>query len=247
MENKIFWCSSCLMPSTRPRIEFDDLKRCNACNWAEEKKKLDWEKRKKELIQILDSSKSNSNGYHCIVPVSGGKDGSYVSYQLKQNYKINPLTVTIRPALEMEIGNKNLDSFINSGYDHIHVTPNQNVMRHLNKFGFIEKGFPYYGWLIAIHTAVLRIAANFNINLIFYAEDGEVEYGGSTEIKNKPIYDTDFQRRIYLEDGYYDLLSKISASDSELYFYKFPPEKECANIKITHWSYFESWDPYRNI
>ena len=58
-------------------------------------------------------------------------------------------------------------SFIESGYDHIHISPNQKVMKLLNKYGFIEKGFPYYGWLIAIHTAVLRIAVNFNINLIF--------------------------------------------------------------------------------
>ena len=31
----------------------------------------------------------------------------------------------------------------------------------------------------AIHTAVLRVAVNFGINLIFYGEDGEVEYGVS--------------------------------------------------------------------
>ena len=37
--------------------------------------------------------------------------------------------------------------------------------------------------MIAIHTAVLRIAKNFDINLVMYGEDGEVEYGGSTKYK----------------------------------------------------------------
>ena len=36
---KIFWCKSCVVMSTRPRIEFDDRGFCSACLWAEEKKK----------------------------------------------------------------------------------------------------------------------------------------------------------------------------------------------------------------
>ena len=92
-------------------------------------------------------------------------------------------------------------------------------MKQINKFGFIEKGFPYYGFLVAIHTAVLRIANNFNINLIFYGEDGEVEYGGTTETKNDPIYNVDYQRKIYLEAGYEKVLQKVSANKEDLYFY----------------------------
>ena len=137
------------------------------------------------------------------------EDGSYVAYQLKSKYNINPLTVTIRPALEMELGDSNLKSFVSSGFDHVHVTPNHKVMKALNKYGFIEKGFPYYGWLTAIHTAVLRVAVNFGINLIFYGEDGEVEYGGSDETKDIPIYNTSYQKRVYLEDGYDKLLKKL--------------------------------------
>ena len=87
----------------------------------------------------------------------------------------------------VKIKSPNLKSFINSGYDHMHITPNAHAMRELNKFGFIEKGFPYYGWLIAIHTAVIKTAVNFKIPLLFYGEDGEIEYGGSAKNKNKAI------------------------------------------------------------
>ena len=191
---KIFWCKNCLNMSTRPRITFDERGWCNACQWMEQKKKINWSKRQAELLKLLKNNKSSNGGYDCIVPVSGGKDGSYVAYQLKSKYNINPLTVTIRPALEMELGDSNLKSFVSSGFDHVHVTPNHKVMKALNKYGFIEKGFPYYGWLTAIHTAVLRVAVNFGINLIFYGEDGEVEYGGSDETKDIPIYNTSYQK-----------------------------------------------------
>ena len=245
-DTQISWCTNCLNTSTRPRISFDNNGICNACLWAKNKKKILWNKRTDQLKKLLKKHKSKSGLYDCIVPVSGGKDGSYVAYQLKNKYKMKPLTVTVRPELETKLGQENLNSFIKSGYDHIHITPNQDVMKKLNTYGFIEKGFPYYGWLIAIHTSVLRIAANFKINLIFYGEDGEVEYGGSKETSTKPMYDINYQKKIYLEGGYNKILSKIKAKNSDLYFFKFPTTKESKKIRITHWSYFEPWDSYRN-
>jgi hypothetical protein len=35
-------------------------------------------------------------------------------------------------------------------------------MHRLNRIGFEEMGFPYYGWLIAIHTAVMRVAEDLS-------------------------------------------------------------------------------------
>jgi N-acetyl sugar amidotransferase len=243
---KVFWCKNCLNMSTRPRITFDKRGWCSACNWMEEKKTLDWSKREIQLIELLKDNKSKNGGYDCIVPVSGGKDGSYVSHQLKTKYGINPLAVTIRPVLEIDLGEENLKSFINSGFDHIHITPNAEILTKLNKYGFIDKGFPYYGWLIAVHTAVLRVASNFGVNLIIYGEDGELEYGGSIETKHLLTYDSSYQKKIYLEEGYEKTLAKIKAESSKLYFFQFPEIDSLKKIKLTHWSYFESWDPYRN-
>ena len=164
--------------STRPRISFDEQGKCNACQWTEAKKSLDWTQRQNMLDELLDKHRSTGGEFDCLVPVSGGKDGSYVAYQLKHKYGMNPLCVTVTPPLPLELGEKNLRAFVESGYNHISVNPPFEAMRILNKTGFVEMGFPYYGWLIAIHSIPVRIAAQFGINLIFYGEDGEVEYGG---------------------------------------------------------------------
>ena len=249
---KIHWCKNCLNMSTRPRITFDERGWCNACQWMEEKKSFDWSKRKVELLNILEKSRSKNGNFDCIVPVSGGKDGSYVAYMLKHEYGMNPLTVTVRPALSLEIGDRNLKNFIHSGYDHIHLSPNSKVLDRLNKYGFIEKGFPYYGWLIAIHTAVIKVATKFNIPLMFYGEDGEIEYGGSTESKNKALYDISYMKKVYLEGGHQKVLDRIKQdpdiSESDLSFFKFPTDNEVKENELlfTHMSYFEPWDSYRN-
>lgn len=242
------WCSNCLAMSTRPRITFDQRGYCNACVWLEKKQNLDWDLRKVELSNLLTKHRRKDGEFDCLVPVSGGKDGSYVAYNLQHKYGMNPLCVTITPALALPLGEQNLHAFVESGYNHISINPNANAMRTLNKFGFTEMGFPYYGWLISIHTAVIRAAAAFKINLIFYGEDGEVEYGGSTETEKNPIYNVDYQKKIYLEEGYETLLAKSNLSNHELNFFQFPSQKEMIDhpIELTHWSYFENWDPYRN-
>ena len=247
-KSNLRWCSNCWAMSTRPRITFNKDGLCNACDWFESKKNINWNSREEELVKLLDKHRSNDGKFDCLVPCSGGKDGSYVAYNLKHKYGMNPLCVTITPPLPTALGEENLRSFIKSGYDHISINPNYESMRTLNKFGFVEMGFPYYGWLISIITAPIKIAISNNIKLVIYGEDGEVEYGGSTETAKNPIYDTKYQRKVYLEGGYEKVLNVSGLNNNQLYYFTFPKDEKGieSGIEFTHWSYFENWDPYRN-
>ena len=242
------WCSNCLSMSTRPRISFDKRGWCNACVWTEEKKTLDWESRQKELENLLNKHRKTDGAFDCLVPCSGGKDGSYVAYNLKHKYGMNPLCLTITPPLALDLGEQNLKAFVNSGYNHITVNPAYEAMRTLNRIGFLKMGFPYYGWLIAIQAGVIRMANQLGLELVFYGEDGEVEYGGTTETNRNPIYDVSYMKKVYLEGGYEKILKDSGVAQSELFFFQFPSDEalQKAPIDITHWSYFENWDPYRN-
>ena len=246
--NNLSWCSNCLTMSTRPRITFDERGWCNACVWSEKKRSLNWDERQVELESLLDKHRKNDGSFDCMVPCSGGKDGSYVAYNLRHKFGMNPLCITITPALTLPLGDLNLRAFVASGYNHISVNPDHEAMRILNKTGFIEMGFPYYGWLISIQSAVIRMAIVFSTNLIFYGEDGEVEYGGSAETSQNPIYDVHYQKKVYLEGGYEKIIAASGLTASQLNFFNFPDDSELNKhkIQLTHWSYFENWDPYRN-
>lgn len=245
---KIKWCTSCVAMSTRPRIGFNADGQCNACQWNKKKEGVDWRARERKLREILNQQKLKGNAFDCLVPVSGGKDGSYVSYQLKHKYGLNPLCVTIQPPLPSDLGIQNLHNFINSGFDHVMISPSASGMKKLNRLGFIDMGFPYYGWLISIHTAVIRVALNYGIDLIFYGEDGEVEYGGTTKTEKDAFYNVDYQKDIYLENGFDKILKKANLTANERYFFEYPDQMQLLDSqpRLTHWSYFENWDPYRN-
>ncbi len=242
------WCSHCLAMSTRPRISFDERGWCNACRWMEKKKTSDWGGRQKELEQLLDKHRRNDGIFDCLVPVSGGKDGSYVAYNLKHKYGMNPLCLTVTPPLPLPLGEQNLRAFVESGYNHITVNAAHEAMRVLNRVGLVEMGFPYYGWLTAIQATPVQMAMQLGINLIFYGDDGEVEYGGSTETAKSPVYDVHYMKKILLEGGYDKVLQNSGLEEKDLNFFRFPTDAElaCSTIEVTHWSYFENWDPYRN-
>ncbi len=228
--------------STRNRIEFDDKGRCNACVWSEEKKTLDWTPRLKALEALLAKHRKK-DGFDLIIPVSGGKDGSYVAHTCRSRFGLNPLCVTVNPPLRSHIGYDNLENFKKAGFSLIEVNPPYETMRLLNKRGFVEQGRPLYGWTTSIFTSVIRIAKAFDITLIMYGEDGEIEYGGSTESKDRPTFSSEFAKRVFLEGRTAETIRSLSPT--EHYFWDFGAGEE-TNIEMAHWSYFEDWDSYRN-
>ena len=144
---------------------------------------------------------------------------------------------------------RKLKNFAASGYNLIQkLHPNPEAMRFLDKRGFIDKGFPYFGWLVAIQSAVIRTALNFNLSFNIYGEDGEVEYGGSTETKYNSLMSIEYQKKIWFESGYDQIIDQIQDNLKKILFLGISSEEEIGKKKLytTTWSYFENWDPYRN-
>ncbi|MEF9919327.1 MAG: N-acetyl sugar amidotransferase, partial [Eubacterium sp.] len=97
------FCTKCVMPETRPRLTYDKEGVCNACEWKEIKEnEINWDERQKELEKLCDSIRGKYK-YDCIVPVSGGKDSTYVAHKMKHECNLNILTITITPPLETNL------------------------------------------------------------------------------------------------------------------------------------------------
>ena len=108
---------------------FDDNGVCNACKWAEMKdNEIDWEEKENELIKLCDSFRSKSGNYDCIIPVSGGKDSTFQTLKMLE-FGMNPLCVTWAPFEWTNIGFKNLNAFVHSGFNNIIGQPDQKIHR----------------------------------------------------------------------------------------------------------------------
>ncbi len=238
-----------MMPETRPRIVYNDQGVCNACLWAEEKKtEVDWKARWCELEELCDKYRSrNTYKFDCILPVSGGKDSSYVAYMMKEKMGMHPLCVTLKPPLEIDVGVRNLQNFINCGYDHIHITPNPQVARKIAKEAFISQGQPLHAWIISVQTAIFRSAVLLDIPFVMFGEEGETEYGGTTKLKEEACYGLEDSINIYLS-GLDPRKYTSWFSEKELYWWLYPSMDEFRrlNPSIAHWSYFENWESYKH-
>jgi len=242
-DEEIILCKKCLMVSTRPRIQFKDGI-CNACHWAMEKQKLNWNDRWNDLVGLCDKYRSGDGNWDVIVPCSGGKDGSMVAFRLRDELNMHPLCVTFHPQIQTPVGHHNLRSFIDDGgFDHILITPNPGVYRRFCKHTFITEGRPVQPFTMGISTALIRTAINFKIPLIMYGEEGEQEYGGATTQIGKYLVD-----RKYLVDYYYSGHSPESYlklfHPYEFQWRMLPDDKQLkdAGLFITHWSHYKHWD-----
>ena len=88
-------CSRCILPETIPHISFDKNGVCNYCReYDENKNKIDinyslkGEKFRGFVDEAARKRVQNGSKYDALVPVSGGRDSSYVAWELSKKLKI---------------------------------------------------------------------------------------------------------------------------------------------------------------
>lgn len=249
LPKEVKFCNQCTISNQRPRITFDEHGVCSACNYAEFKKnKIDWEQRETELVELCEKHRKNNGEYDVIVPCSGGKDGGFVAHQLKYKYGMNPLAVTWAPLKATEIGRKNLDSFIASGFSHILGTPNPIVTRKLTQLSFEYLGDPFQPFIYGQTNFPIHMAVKHNVQLIMYGENGEVEYGGDMTNAYSPTREVQDHDKHYFSGLPPEFWIKHGLSEKDLHPFMAPKFSEIASNKteIHFFSYYKFWDPQEN-
>jgi tRNA(Ile)-lysidine synthase TilS/MesJ len=102
------YCRKCILPSSKPDLQFDENCICQGCNAYANRKIIDWSLREKEFSKLINDYK-NKNEYDCVIPVSGGKDSTYQVIKVLE-YGLNPLCVTARTDFLTEIGRRNIEN-----------------------------------------------------------------------------------------------------------------------------------------
>ena len=207
LPEKVIHCKNCLMTNQKP-FSVNESKNsaskkktgmtiyenglCAACDYSSKKdKKIDWSKREKLLVQMLEKHRKNNGEYDCVVSGSGGKDSSTIAHLLKYKYNMNPLNVTYSPILHTEIGWKNLKAWINiGGFDNILFSPNGRVRSLLAREAFQNLLHPMQPFKYGIKSIAAKYAIKHKIKLVMFGEP-YVEYGSqeASSADNSPSYD----------------------------------------------------------
>lgn len=256
----VVFCRNCVVSNQRPRTQFNAEGICSACEWAYEKDfVIDWEKRERELETLLDTYRSTNGSFDVVVPGSGGKDSTFAAHQLKTRYGMHPLCCTWAPFEYIDIGWQNLHNFVSSGFHNILGQPDGLIHRKLARLTFVLKGDAWEPFSYGQKAWAFHIASLFNIKLIFYGENGELEYGGSTKYKHQPKEGPEEWEYEYFKGAGVDalveggiaegLLRPGEISPEQLRWYRAPHPDQIRKQELEmHWySYYHKWVPQENF
>lgn len=244
------YCTRCVLPSTKPDLKFDEEGVCSACRNYERRGEVDWDVRRRELIQILDRYRSkDGTNYDCIIPVSGGKD-SHFQVLTMLSLGARPLCVTATTCDLSALGRRNIENLHRLGVDAIEVTSDRQVRRKLNRFALREVGDISWSEHVTIFTIPIRIAVQMRVPLVIWGENPQNEYGGPAADAQKST----LTRRWLEEFGgllglrVSDLVGAEGIGPQNLIQYTYPSDEELARAGVTglFLGYYVPWDGYAN-
>ncbi len=243
------WCEKCVLPDTRPGLIIGADGICNACKNHSSKKLIDWELREKNFKKIVQQAKESTNGYDCIIPVSGGKDSTWQVIKCLE-YGLTPLTVTWKTPGRTIIGQKNLDNLISLGVDHIDYQVNPKL-----ESKFMLKGLEQFGsTAIPMHMALfnipLNIAVKFNIPLIIWGENSAFEYGSDDDSLNGYRLTSAWLNKFGVTHGTTAadwVGNDFSAKELAAYFGPDEDLIESLDLKAIFLGHFFEWDPETSL
>jgi len=260
LPSNVEFCKNCVVSNQRPRTVFNDQGICSACEWAWEKDHvIDWDDRLRQLNELCGRFRSTDGSYDVIVPGSGGKDSAFVAHQLKHRFGMTPLCVTWAPFEWTNIGWRNLRNFVNSGFFTIVGQPDGVLHRKLSRLAFELKGDAWEPFAYGQKAWAYHIAQKFGVKLIFYGENGELEYGGSTKYKHMPKESSeDWEKQYYKGSGVDELvkygidkgiLENTEVKRADLRWYKAQDPEVIKGLGLEmHWfSYYQKWTPQENF
>ena len=267
LPKKVIFCNKCVISSQRPsstiefkssnpgekkgiNIENDGV--CSACKFHSHKENnIDWSKREKKLLELLDKYRKNDGSYDVIVPGSGGKDSSFTAHILKYKYGMNPLTVTWAPHLYTDIGWKNFSNWMHEGgLDNLLYTPNGKLHRLLTRLAFKNLLHPFQPFIIGQRLIGPSIASKFGVNLIMYGEN-QAEYGNNIKDNNSPemqdnYFSVSSKESIYLGGlSIKEIMNEYNFNLNDFVPY-FPINNKLLNtarIDYQYLGYYLKWDP----
>jgi N-acetyl sugar amidotransferase len=266
LPRKVLYCKKCTISNQRPNtsvefkntkvskktfIHFDENSICDACNYAEIKKKINWKDRERELLDLLNKFRRSDGRFDVIVPGSGGKDSVMTAHLLKYKYNMNPLLVTWPPILYTDIGRENFDSWLRMGFANYSYFPNQKVHRLITKLAFENLLHPFQPFTIGQKNLAPKLSLQLDIPLVFYGEH-EAEYGSNiiaTQSSQRDI--NSFAGEIDLNKIYLggepvkDLIKEYNFRESDFEAY-LPADinQVCERgIEFHYLGYFVKWYP----
>ena len=162
-------CSRCLLSDDVPGVTIESGGQCSVCagydrEWG------NWDEVKKDRFMALEGLfkkiKKKSGLYDVLVPLSGGKDSTYVLYLCRKEFDLKCLAVTFDNGFLSEHAKKNIRNACAAlQVDHAFFALDRDLMMRLYRYAFLKTGYFCPICLSSMGAMVSRVQKAFGIPL----------------------------------------------------------------------------------
>jgi N-acetyl sugar amidotransferase len=241
-------CIECLYPENHAlNIIIDDTGVCSGCIIHKEKYKIDWRKKKIDLIKLFKKYKSKKNYYDCIVPVTGGGDSFFIVDYVIRVLKANPLLVNYNTHYNSPTGIYNLN-LLRSKFDadFLQLTVSPEKVKKITRESLIKMGSMYWHCLAGQSVFPVQIATKYKIPLIIWGAHQGIDQVGMFSHHDQ-VEMTEKYRKNHDLMGFNseDLIGDV-CTEEDLVEYKYPSQKDISSIGIRgiYLNNYIFWDSY---
>lgn len=207
-------CTKCILPETFPGIEFNENGVCNYCLNYEPVKVFG----EKEFKKVLSKYRNKGEKYDCIVPISGGRDSSFVLHQMVKRYKMRVLTLTVDSGALLPEGYRNIKRVTEVlNVEHVWLKDEKQIeTAHKNT------KIKFHGWLKkpSINTIVPVLNSGdktMNLRMYRYAKENRIPLVMGGNIIGNSTFEQEHWKTGFLgvfpdEHGVYSTPDKIRLS-----------------------------------
>lgn len=158
-------CSKCIINDKYPAIKFNSDGECSICSSKKIYKPLGEDK----LIQIFNKAKAKNAEFDALVPLSGGKDSTYILYLATKVYKLNVLAMTYDNGLFSQTALDNINRAIEiTGVKHVFCKTDIEIQKKVYRNMLLKSGDICGSCDIATISYILKTAQDYKTPLILY-------------------------------------------------------------------------------
>ena len=209
-------CSFCILPENLPGIDLDKDGKCNYCRESKTNRNKDTKLPEHQTAERFGAIVKRLKGrgkYDCLVPLSGGKDSSYILHVLVRKYNLKVLAFNFDNSFQHHQAVKNIHTLVNKlGVDLAIYRPRQDMMRRLFKLFLCTAGEFCTPCNMLIATTKFRLARQNGIRAIMSGSFRKVDPG---IVGLSPA--------LYFDRKYYFTVVKDMLTDREKGYYVVPP------------------------
>lgn len=235
-KNRLFWCVKCVVPSNYAQgIEFDENGVCSGCRVAHEHyAEIDWKKRKKKFLKLIEPYIRKGNQYDCIIPVSGGKDSYYQTHIVTKELGLKPLLVTFHGDNYFPEAQENLNRMKHLfDCDHHVFHVGRTALIKLHRAGFEKTGDMTWYMHSGIFSYPVQISVRMKIPLLFWGEppgvyrNGMYSYYDFIEMTRK--FRTEHAQRGF---DWSDFIGVNGLKETDLLWSKYPDDDDLDRVGV---------------